>query len=298
MRGEFILMCNDQLIAGNKAAKPDEDSALARSESGYLVECARADFFRQPRPKVFPKLKKKLSDSELKDFLNSITSRDEYRSYLSKLNSDDEAQRRPLVIDRIPEMPMQKTVSLWENAITTVAKPERGLAKFERKKLQFQARQIIEAINEEWDRRREEGVDSDEFFKWPTTEAETGDGSISTGAWLEKGMLLYMGYKVGHTDGRDRSVRKLILHEIFEGALPPVFPHRYLNEWGEAGSAGRLQKMAECIAAFARNAKRRRDNKMEVAVGQWESDLEYLYDEYYVGKFHFAWPTAHIDSAH
>lgn len=260
---------------------------MAQSESGYLVECARADFFRQPRPKVFPKLKKKLSDSELTDLLNSITSRDEYRSHLAKLNSDAEDQPRPSVIDRIPEMPMQDMVSLWENVVTILAKP--GPRK-------LQARQVIEAINAEWDRRREEGVGNDEFFKWPSIEAETGDGSISTRAWLNEGMLQYMGYKVGHTDGKELNVRRTILHGIFEGALPPVFPDWYLNEWGETGSARRLQKMAECISAFTRNAKRRRDNKMEVAVGQWESDLEYLYYEYYVGKFHFAWPSARINS--
>ena len=276
-------------MLGNRAAESDKDSALTRSKIGYLFECARADFFRQPRPKVFSKMKQKLSDSELRDFLNSITSRDEYRSYLSKLNSDAEDQPGSPVIDRIPEMPMQKTVSLWENAITILAKPGPK---------RLQARQTIEAINAEWDRRRKEGVDGGEFFKWPTTEAKTGDGSISREAWLEEGMLLYMGYKVGHTDGKDRCVRKSILHEIFEGALPPVFPPRYLNEWGEARSARRLKKMAECIASFARNANRRRDNKMEVAVDQWESDLEYLYYEYYVRKFHFAWPSARIDLTH
>lgn len=273
-------------MLGNRVAKSDNDSAMARSESGYLVECARADFFRQPRPKVFSKLKQKLSDSELEGLRNNIVSRDEYRSHLSKLNSDIEAHPRPPVIDKIPEMPMQDMVSLWKNAITILAK--RGPKR-------LQARQTIDAIYVEWDRRRKKGIDSDEFFKWPTTEAATGDGSISTKAWLKEGMLLYMGYTVRYTAGKDRSDRRVILHEIYEGVVPPVFPHWYLNECGDPGSARRLQKMAECIATFAKNAKRRRDNKMDDAFRHWESDLEYLYDEYYIGKFYFAWPSARID---
>ena len=50
--------------------------------------------------------------------------------------------------------------------------------------------------------------------------------------------------------------------------------------------------MAESIAAFARNAKRRRQINLNDAIGEWEADLEFLYEEYYVGHFHFAWPAS------
>jgi hypothetical protein len=270
-----------------------KDSALGRSEN-YLVQCARADFFGEPRPPVYSKIKKKLSGSELENFLCKIEDRDEYLSYLSKLHLNEaaqklrnEMQRRLPVIDKIREMPMRSIVSLWENAISTLADPKR-------KKFCFQTRQVIDAINVEWNRRRNAGVSADDFFEWPTTEAEIGNGVISTRGWLESGMLQYLGYRVGSTYGKDDRTRKALLREIFVGVLPPVFPDGYMNEWAEPGSPRRLHKMAECIAAFARNAKRRRDRKMGVAVNQWEDDLEYLYYEYYVGKFHFAWPSANL----
>jgi hypothetical protein len=271
-----------------------KDNSLTRSEIGYLVQCARADFFGEPRPSVFSKIKKRLSHSELENFLRSIEERDEYRSYLSKLDLDEaaqksrnEMQRRLPIIDKIPEMPMRRILSLWENAISTLVDPKR-------KTFRYQARQVIEAINSEWNKRRDAIVHPDDFFEWPTTEAEIGDGAISTSGWLENGMFRYLGYRVGQIYGKNDRVRKEILREIFMGTLPSVFPREYMDQWGEAGSSKRLHKMAECIVAFARSAKRRRDSKMEVAVGQWENDLEHLYYEYYVGKFHFAWPSANV----
>jgi hypothetical protein len=49
--------------------------------------------------------------------------------------------------------------------------------------------------------------------------------------------------------------------------------------------------MAHCIAAFTRNAKRRSAHDYAEAIADWEADLDYLYREYYVGHFSFAWPA-------
>ena len=61
-----------------------------------------------------------------------------------------------------------------------------------------------------------------------------------------------------------------------------------------AGSAQRLRKLAETIAALTRNAKRRRDSIMATAIEHWEQDLEFLYYEFYVEKFYFGWPTTDL----
>lgn len=53
----------------------------------------------------------------------------------------------------------------------------------------------------------------------------------------------------------------------------------------------RLKKMAESIAAFARNAKRKRTSVLDDAVVDWEADLRFLFETYYVGKFRFEWPS-------
>ena len=184
-------------------------------------------------------------------------------------------------------MKIKEMMNLWNNAVAILADPKR-------KKMRLNAREVIDAINEEWSRRKKEPIDPDEFFKWPSTEANAGRGGINTREWLPEGVLRYMGYKVGDTEGLPKRIRKIILSEIFHGSIPPVFPHNYLNEWGNAGTPQRLQKLAETIAALTRNAKRRRDSVMATAIGHWEQDLKYLYDEYYVEKFHFIWPVIEV----
>jgi hypothetical protein len=102
-------------------------------------------------------------------------------------------------------------------------------------------------------------------------------------------MLSYLDYRVGR-NGEVGSMRHGILGRVFEGPLPPVFPPDYMSSWGAPKSAARLRKLAESIAAFTRNAKRRRDFKMDDAIADWESDLSFLYEHYYLGRFSFAWP--------
>jgi hypothetical protein len=54
----------------------------------------------------------------------------------------------------------------------------------------------------------------------------------------------------------------------------------------------RLGPPTDSIAAFTRNAKRKRGSGMWAAIKDWEQDLEFLYTEYYVGHFRFAWPES------
>jgi hypothetical protein len=120
-----------------------------------------------------------------------------------------------------------------------------------------------------------------------------GDGSLATDGWLREGLLKYVGYSVGKKSETAR-FRRRMLAEIFCGPIPPVFPKDYQKEWGDPGSVARLRKLAESIAAFARNAKRKKSANMQAAVQDWEADLEFLYDEYYCGKFNFGWPDISV----
>jgi hypothetical protein len=121
-----------------------------------------------------------------------------------------------------------------------------------------------------------------------------GDGQLSARGWLIEGMLRFMQYRVGRTNDMPTGLRQMLLAQIFVSHLPPVFPADYLQGWGQPGSALRLQKMAESIAAFARNAKRNESVDLADAITDWEDDLQYLYETYYVGHFHFAWPTSEV----
>jgi hypothetical protein len=149
---------------------------------------------------------------------------------------------------------------------------------------------MVRIIEQEWARRRI----AREWFPWPGTDAIPGNGcGIDLTGVPETGMLAWMGYHVGQTDGVQDSVRKLILRRIFEGELPPVHSATYMQQWGEPGSPSRLKKMAETIAALTVNEKRRRSVALDLAIRQRETDLGLLYEEYYVGKFDFGWPETH-----
>jgi hypothetical protein len=150
-------------------------------------------------------------------------------------------------------------------------------------------RRLTDAISREWERRLR-NPKPDDYFKWPSTVAEGGDGGLVGQNWPAAGLLKVMGYTVGSTDGKPDDLRHAILVEVFSGHLPPVHSPAYMNEWGMPKTAARLRKMAESIAAFTRNAKRR-GAPMDHAIYDWEHDLRFLYDKYYVGHFGFGWPS-------
>jgi hypothetical protein len=189
------------------------------------------------------------------------------------------------IFDQISKMKLQDTVNLWRNAINILDNPKQALNH------DF-ALDVIEAVGEESERRRRGPANPDDYSSWPSTDASPGFGAIDTDHWLKEGVLKFMGYKVGNVDGEPQSIRHRILSQIFSAPLPPAFPYSYLDEC--PSSAQRLRKMAETIAALVRNGKRRRDSQMQFAIRGWDSDLEHLYYDYYVSKFHFDWPTTAI----
>lgn len=129
-------------------------------------------------------------------------------------------------------------------------------------------------------------------FPWPTTTVFQSNASASKvdKSFEQVGMLSFFGYKVGE-EGVVTSERRNILDKLFvERALPQLNSHEYVKEWGLPRTATRLRKMAESLAAFCRNAKRRTSAQMSKSIDDWEADLAWLKAKHYDGKFNFAWP--------
>ncbi|MGO4352589.1 hypothetical protein AB4Z25_11710 [Rhizobium sp. RAF36] len=129
-------------------------------------------------------------------------------------------------------------------------------------------------------------------FRWPTTAASGGNGMLVLHELPAIGPLKALGYAVGK--GSPGPVqRHQLLTKAFLQDLPEV---EGVEEWGGNDSSRRLQKMAESIAAFVRNAKRRKKTNWDDAIVRWENDLEYLRIKHYVGRFDGAWafPTTKI----
>lgn len=199
-------------------------------------------------------------------------------------------RQRPAIIDKISSMKMSQLMRLWNNAAR--------LSKDKTKKNEKSYRDallVLEAIEKEWAQRGARPPSPEDFFEWPNSAADGGDGRLTGDGWIKEGVLSYMGYHVGRTNGLSSDMRQRILELVFEGVLPPVFEPDYLRQWGEPGSASRLKKMAETIAALSRNAKRKKASKMGSAIKSWDQDLVFLYENFYIDKFHFDWPTSRID---
>lgn len=128
------------------------------------------------------------------------------------------------------------------------------------------------------------------YFRWPSTIANSGPGSLDEVTFVEEGMLSLLGYRVGSVQGEPNGMRHLILKHAFERVLPPCESPAYMRQWHDPGTPQRLHKLADTIAAFIRNAKRRKAQKLDEAIADWSDDLNMLYERFYVGRFAFAWP--------
>lgn len=132
-------------------------------------------------------------------------------------------------------------------------------------------------------------------FSWPSTESFPGVHSLSETNWQEESPLKRMGYSVG-VSGKPRDERRHILKEAFERPqLPHTGPLSYMRKWGAPRSEVRLHQMAESIASYARNMKRRVNAaNYAQAISDWEDDLGWLRSEFYTGRFSFQWPDTFI----
>jgi hypothetical protein len=130
----------------------------------------------------------------------------------------------------------------------------------------------------------------EQYFPWPSTEAQIGEKGLDDSFFhYSQGLLGFMGYRVG-ASGIGAARRQELLHSVYVGRLPSLNSKSYMAEWGLPQTKERLRKIAESIAAFVRNAKRRQRRELSRAISQWEADLEFLKRAYYVGKYDFGWP--------
>ena len=167
----------------------------------------------------------------------------------------------------------------------------------ERPLMQAAAALILQAIDVERARRKHQAPGSESregAFRWPSTEVHQGKSAAAGRFEIEnpapEGMLVRMGYRVGMKRGESDYSRQRILQRIFEQDLAGEESF-YKDSWGANGSAHRLKKLAYTIAALTRNAKRRSVHRMDEAINQWEDDLAFLHQRYYVGQFDFPWPV-------
>ncbi len=183
--------------------------------------------------------------------------------------------------ESIPSKDNDQLLKLWKS--NTIGAANSSGAKREQHLL------IVTAVEKEWKRRIRE-LPENEAFKWPSTDVGSGVG----GGDFERQEVSYLkilGYTVGKTDGLPASSRRLILDRCFTGQLPPYQSVAELRKWGEPKSSGRLKKMAYHIASLAKNFKKMPSRGYDDAIADWEDDLKYLHDTYYVQYFHFSWPS-------
>lgn len=128
-------------------------------------------------------------------------------------------------------------------------------------------------------------------FPWPETDAPTGDGSVDPDEWPDIGLLGKLGYKVGK-GGKSKYRRRAILRKAFQTDASEWLPvQEQAEQWGEPKSPDRLQKIANSLAAFARNARKRDDPSLETAISHWEADLAHLKEQFYDEQYSFEWPN-------
>lgn len=136
---------------------------------------------------------------------------------------------------------------------------------------------------------------SSESFLWPSTHSGPSSVALDQEQFQHsQGLLSYLGYRVGQNGGL-RSERQHILDYVYNEPVPNVISPAYMAEWGAARTGIRLRKTAESIAAFTRNAKRRRGIDLALSIQEWEEDLRYLKPKYYDGRYDFGWPITSLD---
>lgn len=133
-------------------------------------------------------------------------------------------------------------------------------------------------------------------FDWPSTFVSGGgDTELYEADWPKVGLLKHMGYKVGNGGIKKVKQRQKILKKVYVSSdLPVVKSRSYMDEWGKAKSCKRLQKMANSLATFYKNARRRHDPPT-LAICHWKTDLDWIHEEFYRGHCSFSWPSTYVD---
>jgi hypothetical protein len=137
---------------------------------------------------------------------------------------------------------------------------------------------------------------TDMGFDWPTTEVIQGINRLDDlGDIPNQGVLSLMGYHVGRQGGAEKT-RRTILDKIMVADLSryPYSTVQNIEDWSNPSSARRLQKLANCLAAFTRLRKRSTAFDNREAIREWESDLNYLKTYYFRPDSGFRWPDTEV----
>jgi hypothetical protein len=175
------------------------------------------------------------------------------------------------LIAKLPRTSLQAIAVSWFNAVEMLLDPDR--------RSDHQAAQtMIEAIHEEWDRRRDQPSRAGDLAKdWkPDENGRRPESPLSA-----------LGYKVGRRSPLPTKLRQDILRRCVDEPLMPVFTPSYLADWGGPCTARRLQKVVDLIAAQIRPNKTQADK--QDAVAEWRADLAYL-KSLHSDKVSLRWP--------
>jgi len=130
----------------------------------------------------------------------------------------------------------------------------------------------------------------DQEFPWPETTFEDGPpATIGEGFDGEDASspLYKMGYSVAQQVALSQSERYQYLNETYqEENLPWCISDAYMEDWGEPNSRKRLRRIAWHLHLMTKRLKRH-----DKAVTRWESDLNWLKQNYYKPIHRFRWPT-------
>jgi len=149
------------------------------------------------------------------------------------------------IISKIPSKDDNKLLKLFLNAQREKLKGNKN------------APPVIDAIQDEWRRRLEM--------------AQVGNYKATM---PDKGMLATFGYHVG-VEGEPKDVRKKLLETIFVSDLPLVGSPAYTLQWGNKKSQKRYIKMRSTLIGLV-NSNRKYGSRLEQAIEDWLSDLEYV----------------------
>jgi len=229
-----------------------------------------------------PKKSLRLGQALEENFQRYINSAEKSIDYLDILST---VKNNPLNIDFSRYTPHQ-LLELWRACIRVQASKK----SLDVDRSDAQDFQIL--INNEWVRRYKGKLDKNGHFKWPKTNVsiEVKLSKLRLDKSPAKGVLSMYGYHVGKQKGVESLERKLILMSVFSAIIPPFFSEEYLRDWGSCETPQRLRKIAYTLAAEIKGAKRKKIHDMEVAIAEWQEDLDYLYEHLYVGRFKFSWP--------
>ena len=128
--------------------------------------------------------------------------------------------------------------------------------------------------------------------EWPAEAMKTAAVALANEQFTyTKGVLSFLGYRVGVNSKLTAETRRRILAYALLGPLPQVNDRHYMREWGRPKTSARLRKLANVLAAFARNARRRNSPSWQQAIEEWEQDLAFLKRRYYDRRnFDWKWP--------